>query len=778
MKKITLFTLILFIFLPLKLYSATLDISNTDISPGSSVNNSTIIKVSLTNESNVDIKIYELTEKKRILVRNLVKKRISAKSSFESEWDGRNDNGDVVDNGNYEVEMVLSDFAKPFRKTVLKKEVRVETYYVIEELRFAPSPLSPARETATILFQLSKKAVVSIAILDSRGIPMIHPVKRKKVSRGRNSISWDGKDEEGWFLEPGSYVCLLEVSVSGKKEKRKVPFMIVEGIEIKNLTVIPGKINPERMNNYTTISFTLDKKADYSIKVSDTGGEEVWYSGINGGNAGKNSIVWGGLKKVKFNTNIYYKIKIKKKDKQDEKATEIIKHEKKTITEEMNGKDLKYKMGKNEGYPIIYSSVKSGETPITLKELKEKTEGIEGDIIETEIDRVEVLYTSVKTESLFSGKYTIEVNVKDPETKEVGAPKITTVTIDLEKPFGINVKKKEIRGVNANQEFFPKNISVSMANRFAEVVIPFKITKDANVKVQILSVKGGIEKKTDMGRVLAGPAEVRWDGTDQYGKHVSPGKYKIKILATDTVLVKKPKTIVYGYDIFVRETPQVLSAEYDGTNVFYAFDMEQDYLFPSPVISSDDVFNRLEVDLDRDKVDKEGRVIIDFIFSGRVAVNCVVVGEKNFSGTREIIQKKEWSEVMYSDENNAYRWSWNGRKHDRDKADPFLYKYGINEIEEREKYARAGLYQVWLFAVSKGRKNEAVLGKTIDELASKKQITNSDLQKFIEGNIADKNMVFVKKELKGMGVFTEMSLHIEGAINKGIVEFIEHIDKK
>ncbi len=777
MKKIVLILFISLITSSSRLYSATLDISNASISPGSSANNSTTIKVSLTNKSNVDIKIYELTREKRILVRNLMNKDLPSKSSFKTEWDGRNDNGDVVGNGNYEIELVLSDIAKPFRKAVLKKEVRVETYYVIEELKFVPTPFSPRRETATIFYQLSKKAGVSLYILDSRKFPVIYIIRKKKADRGRNSVSWDGKDEEGWFLEAGSYICVLEVSVSGRTEKRKFPFRIVEGIEIRNLAVIPEKINPEGMNNYTTISFTTDKTANYSVKIFDAGGEEVWNSGINKGIAGKNYIVWGGLKKVSFKTNVHYKIKVRKKDKNG-KTTEIIRHEKKIITEEMEGKNLKYKKGRNEGYPIIYSMAKLDEVSIPLAELRKKMEGVDGDIIEAEVGKVEILYTTVKPESLFSGKYTVEVNVKDSETREVSAPKTTTVTIDLEKPFGIDIDRKQIKGVNKKGEFFPKDISSSMNERFAEVIIPFRITKDANVKVRVISVKGGIEKEINLGRVLAGLSAARWDGMNQNDEPVSPGRYKIKILATDTVLVKKPKTIAYEYDIYVKKAPRVESTEYIGTNVFYAFDMEQDYLFPSPIISSKDIFDTLVMDLDKDKIDKEGRVTIDFKFSETVAIGCVVVGEENAMGTREIVQKKEWSGIVYSDKENMYSWSWNGRKFSRDENNTFLYKYGINEYEEDEKYVQSGLYQIWLFAVSRSKENETMLKNVIGELAKKRRVSDDKLQEFLENNIADKNIIFTKKELKGLGVFTEIGLHIEGAINKGIAEFIGYISKK
>jgi len=775
MKKIYIMVFILIIAFPAIIHSATLEISNTVISPGSNVNSSINIKVTLTNESNVDIKIYELTGSKKILVRNLMNKNMPTKSSFQVEWDGRNDNGEIVDNGKHEVEMVLSDVAKPFRKAILKKTIQVENYYAIEELKFFPSPFSPSRETATIFYQLSRDANVSLKIVDSSGNPVVRLIDNKAVLSGKNSLSWDGRSKSGVVLSSGVYSANLEISVSGKKEERRFPFRIVEGIEIKNLTAMPEKINPEGINSYITVSFTMDKRSDYSLRVYNSAGKEVWYSGINEGIPGENSIVWGGLKKVKFKTNVYYNIKVAKKDIADKNAgnkIETVKY-KKTINEEMDGKDLKYTL---QGNPVVYSMAKAGESIVSLDEIGSEVEVADGNIIYVDTDRVEIIFVSIKPESLPSGEYSIEVSARDPVTKEISASRAISVLIDLERPFRIIVNEEQIRGVNKKADFFPKDISATGDKKYADIVIPFELTKDANVKINILSRKGGIEKEIDMGRVLGGISEARWNGMNQYNRLVPPGDYRIKILATETLLSKKPKTIEYYYDVHIKNIPKVVAGVFKGTNIFYAFDTGKDYLFSKPVISSEDIFNNLVGSLNKNKADKEGVVTIDFEFSEPVTINCVVLGEDESNGKRAIIQKKEWLDIAYTDENNYYRWSWDGKKSTGKEDNPLLYKYGI-EYEESEIYIQPGLYQVWIFAVSKDSGRDSELKEITAELANKKWMNNEELQAFLEKNIADKDMVFEKKEIKGMGVLTEIGLHIEGVINKGIGEFINYLTR-
>jgi len=510
------------------------------------------------------------------------------------------------------------------------------------------------------------------------------------------------------------------------------------------------------------------------VKICDRSGKEVWDSGRVEGKSGRNSIAWGGLRRVDFQTDIYYNIGIERKEnKESGKGRQTVKY-KETINESRDGYDLRYT---EEGKPVLYSEIKTGDISLPIAKAEEKLKGVEGDVVETRIDDIQIKYSSIKPQSLLSGNYTVEVRVKDPESKEVKSPLNATVTIDLEKSFLIIVDDNDIKGISERNEFYPKEISSSSVKRFSEVVVPFRITADANVTVQIVSRKGGIEREINMGRILSGNAEARWDGMNKDAGFVPEGQYEMKILATDTTVLKNQKTIEYSLPVYVRKIPRVLAVKYRGTDEFYAFNLEKDYRFISPIISTRDVFDRLTNELGPDEA-KEGEISIDFEFSEPVVLSFAVMSEDRMNKTQKVFRKDEWADLKYSDEKNVYAWSWNGEKIDKNKMAPLYEKYGIAHDDTSAEFIEPGLYQLWLFALPKGRENGKILYGFMNELCGKKERTCEEMQKFIEDNVADKKIIFDKNTIKGLGILTEVGVRMEGVVHKGMGEFLNFIKRK
>jgi hypothetical protein len=87
-------------------------------------------------------------------------------------------------------------------------------FAVTERLKLERSPIldtrvdkqvSPAGEPADISFRLRKGDRLSVAIVDSEGSVVRSLVSSDRVSRGRQELAWDGRDDGGRIVDDGSY---------------------------------------------------------------------------------------------------------------------------------------------------------------------------------------------------------------------------------------------------------------------------------------------------------------------------------------------------------------------------------------------------------------------------------------------------------------------------------------------------------------------------------------------------------------------------------------------
>jgi len=76
------------------------------------------------------------------------------------------------------------------------------------ETLFAREPRQPQRKPAgkaDLSFALRASGLVSINVLNSDGVVVGRPVIAQKMKRGRHTATWDGLDERGEPVEPGTY---------------------------------------------------------------------------------------------------------------------------------------------------------------------------------------------------------------------------------------------------------------------------------------------------------------------------------------------------------------------------------------------------------------------------------------------------------------------------------------------------------------------------------------------------------------------------------------------
>jgi len=81
----------------------------------------------------------------------------------------------------------------------------------------------------TIIYSLSKSAQVSLRIYDIRGRLVKRLIEQEyKIAREENTISWNGKDENGNFLPIGVYICYLEAVSEDGASSDKITLILAK----------------------------------------------------------------------------------------------------------------------------------------------------------------------------------------------------------------------------------------------------------------------------------------------------------------------------------------------------------------------------------------------------------------------------------------------------------------------------------------------------------------------------------------------------------------------
>jgi len=93
-----------------------------------------------------------------------------------------------------------------------------DTGIVITNVSSENKSFDPIKEKAIIQYKLSNKALVSVKIYDRDDFLIRKLVTNEPADGGYNTVAWDGKDDSGGYLPPGSYTYLIEAtSLDSKK---------------------------------------------------------------------------------------------------------------------------------------------------------------------------------------------------------------------------------------------------------------------------------------------------------------------------------------------------------------------------------------------------------------------------------------------------------------------------------------------------------------------------------------------------------------------------------
>jgi len=196
-------------------------VSNFETNPnpfspnGDNVQDTTTISYSLSDNISTQVTVrVEIRDGDDKIIKTLVDAETQDTAMVYSySWDGTNDEGNPVSDGNYVCRILALDGSGNSVERTL--EVTIDTLPpVISGVSVSPTPFSPnddaVKDTTTISFFLSG-AVASqnrVKIRNSSGVlvkTLDDEISPPGGADGSNSVTWNGKDETGTIVPDGSY---------------------------------------------------------------------------------------------------------------------------------------------------------------------------------------------------------------------------------------------------------------------------------------------------------------------------------------------------------------------------------------------------------------------------------------------------------------------------------------------------------------------------------------------------------------------------------------------
>lgn len=154
-------------------------------------------------------------------------------------WDGTDDNGCLLGRyvspypdtvgGGYLVAVLAWDL--PDNAVVVEKDVPVISDVSAEPNYLDPSPLGrddlSTGRTTTVSYNLSKPADITLSIYNMSGVA-VRTNTEHNIPEGSNTISWDGKNDDGIFVKDGQYrLALMAKDDQGNQSMIMNAFVVV-----------------------------------------------------------------------------------------------------------------------------------------------------------------------------------------------------------------------------------------------------------------------------------------------------------------------------------------------------------------------------------------------------------------------------------------------------------------------------------------------------------------------------------------------------------------------
>ena len=194
----------------------TFEVTPNPFSPnGDGVQDTTSISYSLSDNISTRVTVrLEIRDTSNKIVKTLVDAQTQDTGKvYTYSWDGKDDSGNPSSEGSYTCRIIALDGSGNSVESTLGITIDT-TPPQITDVSLSPNPFSPnsdgVKDTTTISFTLSGAAASQnkVKIRNSSGTlirTLDDEISPSGGQNGSNSVTWDGKDENGAFVSDGSY---------------------------------------------------------------------------------------------------------------------------------------------------------------------------------------------------------------------------------------------------------------------------------------------------------------------------------------------------------------------------------------------------------------------------------------------------------------------------------------------------------------------------------------------------------------------------------------------
>lgn len=252
------------------------------------------IQYTLGQDANVTINVFkENGDHVKTLLNNIKKY-----SGFNSQsWDGKDQNGVLVPDGNYKLVVEAKDAAGT-QVGLAEVTFMAARQPAISGVTDAPDPFNPSNgEQSTIQFTVSSGHIQKVTILKGYEVVRTWNTTQEVKAPGTYTWNWDGKDNNGNIVGDGIYTYQIEATspmVSSFKSTYKGTVNVEK--EAPKVTAITTTPNPLKISSGSmTVAYTLSENAKVTMKIMDAAGNTVkTILNAISKNAGYNSSAWDG----------------------------------------------------------------------------------------------------------------------------------------------------------------------------------------------------------------------------------------------------------------------------------------------------------------------------------------------------------------------------------------------------------------------------------------------------------------------------------------------------
>ncbi|MFN3422368.1 MAG: FlgD immunoglobulin-like domain containing protein, partial [Armatimonadota bacterium] len=147
------------------------------------------------------------------VVKTLASEQPFSQGEHDLTWDGVMDNGQVAPTGSYGVRIAIVREGR--QQQVVEAQVTSDTSPLsITSISVTPETMRLAKDAANISFNLSQNARVEVKVYMGESTEddgyVIRSLVMENAQKGANSVSWDGRADDGRFVPPGVYSVAIE----------------------------------------------------------------------------------------------------------------------------------------------------------------------------------------------------------------------------------------------------------------------------------------------------------------------------------------------------------------------------------------------------------------------------------------------------------------------------------------------------------------------------------------------------------------------------------------